>query len=250
MFNLHRLLLLGLCCTLPLSFNLNAAEVVASEDDNMVTLFGIKLPKEAPKNLREDQVAAWVKQNSKIMELRDKVTDAFSQVRTAASEENEKKRQKKLEDAIKKLEKAEKGFYREAKGILDKVNKKYLPLKAKKEKLEKEIEKAEDRNDDKTATKLSQELQKFSSQFEGFERLLSIAYSKLILEENAELLTIAEQNNIKIDWLPEELAAAADGEPKADKKTKKGKTEGEGEGDRKGKKRAGKQIRGARGAEE
>lgn len=195
-----------------------------------VTLYGLELPIKPPQadsRLSDD----FQKKNEKLFELRGKVSEVFAEMAEASGEENEAKRKRKLTKALEKLAKAEKAFYKEAKKIRDKFDKNFKPLRQKKEKLEEDIAKAEEKGDERTATKLAQNLQKFSGKYENMEKMSNTINSFLYITENAKLLDYAEMAGIAPERvlpadLVEALQAMADAggkkikdkaEPKADK---------------------------------
>lgn len=194
-----------------------------------VTLYGLELPIKPPQadsRLSDD----FQKKNEKLFELRGKVSEVFAEMAEASGEENEAKRKRKLTKALEKLAKAEKA-YKEAKKIRDKFDKNFKPLRQKKEKLEEDIAKAEEKGDERTATKLAQNLQKFSGKYENMEKMSNTINSFLYITENAKLLDYAEMAGIAPERvlpadLVEALQAMADAggkkikdkaEPKADK---------------------------------
>lgn len=195
-----------------------------------VSLYGLELPIKPPQadsRLSDD----FQKKNEKLFELKGKVAEVFAEMAEAAGEENEAKRKRKLTKAFEKLAKAEKAFYKEAKKIRDKFDKNFKPLRQKKEKLEEDIAKAEEKGDERTATKLAQNLQKFSGKYENLEKMSNTINSFLYIEENAKLLDYAEMAGVAPERilpadLVEALQAMADAggkktkekaEPKADK---------------------------------
>lgn len=221
-----RALSVALCCA-------TLAVAVAKEElsgIDTVSLYGLELPIKPPQadsRLSDD----FQKKNEKLFELKGKVAEVFAEMAEAAGEENEAKRKRKLTKAFEKLAKAEKAFYKEAKKIRDKFDKNFKPLRQKKEKLEEDIAKAEEKGDERTATKLAQNLQKFSGKYENLEKMSNTIYSFLYIEENAKLLDYAEMAGVAPERilpadLVEALQAMADAggkktkekaEPKADK---------------------------------
>lgn len=173
-----------------------------------VSLYGLELPIKPPQadsRLSDD----FQKKNEKLFELRGKVSEVFAEMAEAAGEENEAKRKRKLTKALEKLAKAEKAFYKEAKKIRDKFDKNFKPLRQKKEKLEEDIAKAEEKGDERTATKLAQNLQKFSSKYENLEKMSNTINSFLYIEENAKLLDYAEMAGVAPERiLPADLVEA------------------------------------------
>lgn len=183
-----------------------------------VSLYGLELPIKPPQadsRLSDD----FQKKNEKLFELRGKVSEVFAEMAEAAGEENEARRKRKLTKALEKLAKAEKAFYKEAKKIRDKFDKNFKPLRQKKEKLEEDIAKAEEKGDERTATKLAQNLQKFSGKYENMEKMSNTINSFLYITENAKLLDYAEMAGIAPERvLPADLVEALQAMADADGK--------------------------------
>lgn len=199
-----RALSVALCCA-------TLAVAVAKEElsgIDTVSLYGLELPIKPPQadsRLSDD----FQKKNEKLFELKGKVAEVFAEMAEAAGEENEAKRKRKLTKAFEKLAKAEKAFYKEAKKIRDKFDKNFKPLRQKKEKLEEDIAKAEEKGDERTATKLAQNLQKFSGKYENLEKMSNTINSFLYIEENAKLLDYAEMAGVAPERiLPADLVEA------------------------------------------
>ena len=190
-----------------------------------VTLYGLELPIKPPQadsRLSDD----FQKKNEKLFELRGKVSEVFTEMAEASGEENEAKRKRKLTKALEKLAKAEKAFYKEAKKIRDKFDKNFKPLRQKKEKLEEDIAKAEEKGDERTATKLAQNLQKFSGKYENMEKMSNTINSFLYITENAKLLDYAEMAGIAPERvLPADLVEALQAMAEAGGKKTKEKAE-------------------------
>ena len=117
-------------------------------------------------------------------------------------------------------------FYKEAKKIRDKFDKNFKPLRQKKEKLEEDIAKAEEKGDERTATKLAQNLQKFSGKYENMEKMSNTINSFLYITENAKLLDYAEMAGIAPERvLPADLVEALQAMAEAGGKKIKDKAE-------------------------
>lgn len=201
---LQRCLALALC--------LVSVNVALAKDElggiDTVTLYGVELPLVAPK-ADTQAMENFQKKNEKLFELKSKVAECFLELSEAAGEENEGRRAKKITKALEKLLKAERNFYKEAKKIKDKFDKNFKPLKQKKERLEEEIAKAEERGDDRTATKKAQEIQKFGSKYENLEKTMQTILSVFYIEENSKLLEYAEMAGVAPERvLPPELLEA------------------------------------------
>ena len=230
-----------LCCALP---------VLAgdkNEEINTITVYGLKVPavltKEKP---REEAVEAFekAKGNRSFLEAREKLILEIKKIQTAGGEPDPKKKKRAVEDALKKLDSAAKKFFKEAAKLRKKYDPEFAKLQAEKEKIDREIEKAEEMGNDKLVTKLAQSFDKKNSKFESLKNSILLINSYLVFDELPEIVAIVEECNVKT--LPDilKLAEMFEDADKAAPKPDKQKKNDNDDDDKKDKKRKKKNKKG------
>ena len=208
------------CCALP---------VLAGDKDeeiNTITVYGLKVPavrtKEKP---REEAIESFekAKGNKSFLEAREKLVLEIKKLQTAGGEPDPKKKKRAVEDGVKKLDSAAKKFFREAQKLRKKYDPDLAKLQAEKDKVDREIEKAEEQGNDKLVTKLAQSFDKKNSKYESLKSSILLINSYLVFEELPEIASIVEECNLKTvpDFL--KLAEMFEDANKADKQKKNDK---------------------------
>ena len=126
---------------------------------------------------------------------------------------------------MKKLDSAAKKFFREAQKLRKKYDPDLAKLQAEKDKVDRDIEKAEEQGNDKLVTKLAQSFDKKNSKYESLKSSILLINSYLVFEELPEIASIVEECNLKTvpDFLKlaEMFEDANKADAKADNKQKK-----------------------------
>ena len=223
------------CCALP---------VLAGDKDeeiNTITVYGLKVPavrtKEKP---REEAIESFekAKGNKSFLEAREKLILEIKKIQTAGGEPDPKKKKRAVEDALKKLDTAAKKFFKEAAKLRKKYDPDLAKLQAEKDKVDRDIEKAEETGNDKLVTKLAQSFDKKNSKYESLKNSILLINSYLIFEELPEIASIVEECNLKT--VPDILKLAEmfdDAANKKDDKADKQKKNDKEDDDKKDKKR-------------
>ena len=170
------------------------------EGINTITVYGLKIPavlsKEKP---RDEAIEAFEKNrnNKGFLEAREKLILELKKIQSAGGEPDPKKKKRAVEDAVKKLDSAAKKFFREAAKLRKKFDPDFAKLQAEKDKIDREIEKAEELGNDKQVTKLAQSFDKKNSKYESLKSSILLVNHYLVFEELPELMEIISECDLK-----------------------------------------------------